>query len=456
MYNMQISKKERYDIVVCGGGFSGFSAAYSAAREGARVLLVEKNGCLGGVGTAGLVNHMLGARLYDDGKIYQSIAGIYKTLEERMLLEKSAVDFRTVDLSLNPHGWYPSLGTGLVFDGEKMKLVLEAMLEEVGCKILYFTDVISAQCKDGNVSGIMVHNKSGTYIIEAKAFVDATGDADICRYCGCGFEKGDENGGMAAASLEMHVENVDAGILSKYMKDTEDFRFRKIIAQLKETGEWDFPYEIFISVKLCSEDTFMINTIRQVGIDGTDAESLSRGIIDGRRENYKLLEIMRKYFPGFSEARICRVAPVIGIRETVRIVGEYTLLVEDLVNGTEFSDTIAISSYGWDLPNPKKPSLQPFHDVKRRSPHTCIPYRCLVPRDAENIIAVGRCVSVEREVLGPVRVMAPCVAMGEAAGIAAVMAANDGISFKNINVDLLRNKLRGYGAMVDIGNIMEV
>lgn len=456
MYSASFEIKEHYDIVVCGGGFAGFSAAYAAAREGAKVLLVEKDGFLGGVGTAGLVNHILGARLILNDKIYQSVSGVYKTLEERLVVEKAAVDYKSIDLDLNPHGWYPALGTGLVFDCERMKLELEEMLLSVGCEMLYMTHIIDVTKENGRVTGIVVNNKSGTYIIGGKYFVDATGDADICRFSGVLYKKGDENGGMAPASLEMQVENVDTERLSEYMKNTGDFRFRNIITRLRESGEWPFDYDIFISVKLCDKDKYMINTIRQCGIDGTDARSLSKAIVDGRKENWQLLQIMKKHFPGFENASIYRIAQNVGIRETVRIDGEYTLTVEDLINTADFDDTIAISSYGWDLPDPKKPSHQPFHGVKRRLPYTFIPYRCLVPKGVENVIVSGRCISVEREVLGPVRVMAVCIATGEAAGIASAMAQSSKSSFKELNVSMLQNRIKEYGGITALSEIKEV
>lgn len=455
MYSSGFEIKDFYDVVVCGGGFSGFSAAYSAAREGAKVLIVEKNGCLGGVGTSGLVNHILGARFIDDGKIYQSIGGLYKTLEERLVTKGFAVDYKKVDLNLNPHGWYPSLGIGVVFDGEYIKLELEQMLSEVGCEILYYTHIVDVVSENAQVTGIVVNNKSGTYVIGGKYFVDATGDADICRALGLDFKKGDEDGGMAAASLEMHVEGVDSEVLSEYMKTTGDLRFRNIIAQLKQNGEWTFDYDIFISVMLCENDKYMINTIRQTGVDGTDAKSLSNAVINGRKENYKLLEIMKKHFPGFKNAKIYKIAPSVGIRETVRIDGEYTLSVNDLINGTMFDDVIAISSYGWDLPHPKKPSFQTFHGIKIKNAYTLIPYRCLVPKNSRNIITAGRCISVEREVLGPVRVMAPCIAMGEAAGIAAYMSMKENIDFKDINISELKQKISKYGGITDLSEIKE-
>ena len=254
---------------------------------------------------------------------------------------------------------------------------------------------------------------------------------------------------MAAASLEMHLENVDYEKLTEYMRSTKDVRFIALINDLREKGIWKFPYDIFISVMLTENDTFMINTIRQVGIDGTDTNSVSQGIIDGRKENFELFSIAKQYFPGFENARIREIAPIIGIRETRRMIGEYTLTVEDLVTGVDFDDGIALSGYGWDLPNPKKPSHQPFLGVKRKSNITQIPYGCLLPKGISNVITVGRCISVEREVLGPIRVMGPCIAMGEAAGIATALAFQEKCSYKKVDIHNLRKKLVMYGGLVD-------
>ena len=446
LYQRQLKEGGSYDLIVCGGGFSGFAAAYAAAREGMRVMLIERGGCLGGVGTAGLVNDILGQRRYEGNVLRQSVGGIFDLLEKRLLADGHAVDTKTVDPEHNPHGWLAGLATGFLFDNEYMKALLEDMITEVGVELLYYTDVVDVIKTNSRIDGVVICNKSGLQLLRATAFVDATGDGDVCAMSDVPFEKGDEEGGLAAASLEMHVEGVDRPALERYMYQTRDFRFRAIITRLRQQGIWTFPYEIFISVKLCQDDIFFINTIRQVGIDGTDARSLTVGTIEGRRENLALLDIMRQYFPGFAQARLRYIAPMIGIRETRRICGDYVLTVEDLIEGKVFPDTVAVSSYGWDLPHPKHPSLQISAGIRRRSPYTHIPYRCLLPVGVENLIAVGRCISCEREVLGPVRVMGPCLAMGEAAGIAASMAS-DGV-FRKVNVQALQDRIVFYGGIV--------
>lgn len=456
IYQKKIECKYSYDIVVCGGGYAGFAAAYAAAREGKKVLLVEKGSCLGGVGTDGLVNHILGVRYIDhNDEITTCVAGIFKMLEEELIQRGGALPLDRDSLSLTPHGWGKGLGTGLIYDKEYMKLLLEEKLTEVGVKILYQTDIIDVVLEHDEIRAVVVHNKSGLFSIEGTNFIDATGDGDVCFLSGCSMEKGDEEGGMAAASLELHLENVDLEELTDYMRRTRDIRFRTIINELKEKGEWDYPYDIFISVLLTQTDVFMINTIRQVGVDGTDGQSISDAILDGRKENFKLLETARKYFPGFRNAKIRQIAPVLGIRETRRLKGRYMLSVEDLLNGVIFDDTIALSAYGWDMPHPKKPSYQPFHEngLTKKLPYTMIPYRSLLPVEISNLIAAGRCISVEREVSGSVRVMGPCIAIGEAAGIAATLAMESKVGFKDVNVRQLKEQIQTYGGIHEISQV---
>ncbi len=449
-YTKELIESEKYDIVVCGGGFSGFAAAYAAGREGKTVLLIERNNCIGGVGTQGLVNHILGVRKPMENGTYQTcIGGIFAELERRMVKNGYAIDVNQVDLMLPPHGWKAFLGVGLVYDNEAMKLTLESMLGEVDVKILYGTDVIDVMKEDDQISGLVIHNKSGLQFVKGKYFVDATGDGDICAYAGCNFMLGDEKGETSAASLEMHVENVDYEALTEYMRSTGDTRFREIISKLKEAGEWQFPYDIFISVMLTQKDVFMINTIRQVGINGIEAQSLTHGVIEGRKENFALFSVMKKHFPGFQNAKIRSIAPTIGIRETRRIEGEYVLAVGDLIDGKQFDDSIALSAYGWDMPDPRKPSIQPFDKVKKSSDYTQIPYRCLLPKSVDNLIVAGRCVSVEREVLGVVRVMGPCIAMGEAAGIASTLALENGACYKNIDIRELQNRIHTHKGLTE-------
>ena len=449
MINSSDKAYRKYDLVVCGGGMTGVACAVSAARQGLKTVIIEKQGCLGGVGTSGQVNHILGGGYHDDKTQYhQVIGGIFEELSKKMISLDSAIDPSLINPSKHRHGWLGGLASGLIFDNEMMKIVLDDMCVKAGVHIWFFTNIIGVGHDENEITKIAVHNKSGVFEIEGKYFADTTGDADIAFMSGCPVIHGrEEDGLMAPASLEMVIEKVDGNKLEEYIIKQNSPRFRSLINDLRAKGVWDFPYDIFICVQLVYEDVYMINTIRQVGVDGTNGDSVSKAMIAGRKESLKLFRIIKEYFPGFENSRIRSIAPNIGIRETRRIAGEYCLSVSDLIEGKEFDDTIAYSCYGWDLPDPKRPSAQPMHGVKKNK-LTPIPFICMLPKKIRNLIVAGRSISVEREVLGPIRVMAPCIAMGQASGTAAAIAFYEGIGFSDINNNILIAKLRQDGCIV--------
>jgi hypothetical protein len=308
------------------------------------------------------------------------------------------------------------------------------------------------------ITHLILQNRSGLFAVTAKAVIDATGNADVAAFSGCEIIKGrEEDGKMTVSSLIFHVYNVNQEELTKAIEKNNDPKFRDLISSLKDKGIWDFPGDIFICSKLVEEKEFFINTNRLIGVDGTDGFSISEGMIRGRKDVHRLMDILKEYFPGFKNAKIKTIAPQLGIRETRRIIGEYRLTVDDLVNDRAFDDCIGFSMYGWDLPDPEKPSVQPFASDEvsgykykiKKGLTTPLPYRMMLPKPVNNLICPGRAVSVERQVLGPVRVMAPCMAMGEAAGMASAQLVRNGVSFSEINVQQLRKKLITAGAIVE-------
>ena len=336
-----------------------------------------------------------------------------------------------------------------------MARLLDEKILAAGVDLLLLTQMVDVQVEHDRVTHVVLHNKGGLHAVPTRAVVDATGDADVAARSGCAVVKGrDEDGLMTPATLEFHVDNVDQRALAAYIREHDAPRFRALIRDLRERGIWTFPYEIFICVQLQQEGTMVINTPRICGVDGTDAASLTDGIVRGREEALRLFGIMREHFPGFAQARLKGVAPLLGVRETRRIVGEYVLTVDDLAAGRAFADTIGLSSYSWDLPDPKKPSCQPMTERRaKKAPITPIPYRVMVPRPVENVICPGRAISVERDVLGPLREMGPCFAMGEAAGEAAARVARTGDAFKDVDTDALRSALAAHGAILSPDDI---
>ncbi len=456
-FTRSIRESEPYDLAVCGGGPSGIPAAVAAARAGLRVLLIEQTGQLGGVGVSAGVSHLLGGRAPDNSA--WCVGGIFQEMVEGLSKRGGAIhpaDIKGEDFS--PHGWtgkVSCLTYGVPFDPMAMAGYLDELLLDAGVDVLFFTsvvDVIKDTTKPERISHVVVFNKSGLQAIPVGAVVDATGDGDVAARSGCQFVKGrPEDGLMTPATLMFHVDRVDQDALSSEIYRSGSNRFRELIQRLRASGEWTFPYDIFISVQLNEKGTLMINTTRICDVDGTDGRSVSRGMMQGRREVHRLFELMKKHFPGFADARIKLVAPVLGVRETRRIVGTFVYTVADILAARDFDDTIGFSAYPWDLPDPKRPSFQPMHEAKRHAPRaiTPIPYRVLVPRPVENLICPGRAISVERDVLGPLREMAPCYAMGHAAGLASVQVIRDGVSFANVDVPRLRENLRAQNGVVE-------
>jgi hypothetical protein len=456
-YSKQINIKKEYDLIVCGGGMSGFSAAVAASRKGLKTAIIERMGCLGGVATSCGVNHFLAGRKYDEetGKMYRTVGGIFDELTDTLITRGAAVDPDTIDINFNPHGWYPRMAAGIPFDAEQLKVLMDDMCLEAGIDIYYFTNLIDTVVEDNKIKSLIVNNKSGLFALAAKVVVDASGDGDVAYFSGCKTVKGrEEDGLMTPASLEFYVEKVDTQKYVEYQNQHQSPKLVEIIERLKKTGEWTFPYEIFIAIKTNEPDVYMVNTIRQVGIDGTDGDSVTRGMIEGRKENLKLFNIMKKYFPGFEKSRIRKISEVIGIRETRRIVGAYVVTIEDALSGKKFGDCIASTTYNFDLPDPKKPSYDPMMghaanpNARRKHSVIEIPYRALLPQPVKNLIMAGRCVSVEREVLGPVRIMGPCMGMGQAAGTASALAVQRGISYDAVDSTELRKILLDDGCLL--------
>lgn len=456
LYKQAVPVSGEYDVVVCGGGPSGCTAALAARREGLKTLLTEGMGQLGGMAVTGLVSHWLGGRTQEGEWV---TGGLFRSLAEEAAQRGYAVLPKLkAGEKYHPYAWYNWFIHGVPLDPFKIDLFLDEKMEHAGVDVLLHTQVVDVIQEGDRITHVVVYNRSGLQAVKANAVIDATGNADVAFRSGCETEKGrKEDGKMTVSSLIFHVYGVDQGELTSAIEANGDPKFRDLIRMLQAKGEWDFPGDLFICSRLVEETEFYINTNRLTGVDGTDGFSISEGMQRGRKEVHRLMEVLKRNFPGFKGAKIKTVAPQLGIRETRRIVGEYRLTVEDLSQDRAFEDCIGFSMYGWDLPDPDRPSLQPMaRDEKtgyrykvKKGLSTPLPYRIMIPKAVKNVICPGRAVSVDRQVLGPVRVMAPCMAMGEAAGMAARQVVKEGICFSGIDVGQLRAGLKDAGAIVD-------
>jgi len=457
------------DVLVCGGGPAGIGAAVAAARQGASTMLIEQQGCLGGVATNVLIGTWVGS--YSRNGAYPVVGGIFSEIVDRLAAEGAAIpaekdvppqfslaerkvmvvqpDSKFHAVGSRHLGYAPWHGRAVAFEFEPCKRVCEELVLEAGVRIRYFTSFVAPDLKENKLKGVYVFSKGGLEYIKAKVVVDATGDADVAFRSGCPTVKGRaEDGLMSPATLILVLEDVDSLAFEKYCKQTGDVRLRSIIERLKNQGKWPFLFEAIICCEMPRRGRFFINTLRLTGIDGTDPNDLTRGMIEGRKQAKKLLEILRRYVPGFAKARLVQTSQVLGIRDTRRIVGEYMITVEDLIQGRHYEDTIALSGYQWDMADPKCPSCQRMEGKPIGLPYVEIPYRSLLPQGVRNLVVAGRCISCEWDALGPIRIMPACFAMGQAAGTAAALSlSNDGVVHK-VNLHILQEGLVQQGAIL--------
>ena len=273
-------------------------------------------------------------------------------------------------------------------------------------------------------------------------------------YSGFDTYKGDrETGEMTAVSLVAHIENINMALIEQYLNEGGDPWFLNICKKAKaEHPNIDFPNRLII-FPMMQEGVFMINGGTSFfGYDGTCAEDLTDIMLTGRQRARVLVEeLFRPYIPGAQNCRLRLTAYYPGIRETRRIVSEYTLTEKDLLEGKNFHDTVALAGRHFDLSREGSESDQPFHDkdFSIEGGITRIPYRSMIPRNTKNIIVAGRCIDAEGQALGPVRIMSTCFALGEAAGVAASIHLEASKLYRDVDADNLRSKLKNQGALVD-------
>lgn len=442
------------DVCVVGGGPAGVAAALSAARNGAQVVLIERMGFLGGSATAMQVPAF--APFSDRTKAIVCGIGweILCAHQERLSRPLPAPDSYNIPQDKGRMDWVP-------LDVELLKRLYDETCEEAGVSVLFHTFVPAVQQASDLLESIVLANKAGLSVGRAKVFVDATGDGDLAAALGCAFEQGDEGGQTQGMTLCFTVANGSRTKYLEYVYRTGDGYLAQRVAKAKSDGAWELPDSSLVGMSFKSETVAGCNLGHVYGHDATDPLSVSAAEREGRKVVEKLLAFLRAYVPGQESLELVSSGPHIGVRESRRIVGEYTLTLDDYLSCRTFPDDIARCAYFIDLhavTTEAAARAKSVTDGERRSyalppgQSHGIPYRCLIPKDAANLLVAGRCLSAERAVQGATRVMPYAFATGEAAGLAASMAVAGNTTVRDIDIPELQRRLRAQGAWLgDMG-----
>ncbi len=438
---MQLPVRSGYDVIVLGGGPAGVTAAAAAAREGARTLLIEQTGCLGGMATNGLVSVFAP---YADGRRL-----VYAGLAERILEEtKKAL----------PH-IHPEDTRWVAADPEYLKVVMDDLVMDSGAEILFFSTFCGVRMRnERQVEGVIIANKDGLTLYTARLFVDCTGDADLAAWAGAEFHKGDDDGVLQPATLCFTLANVDTYTYLNSQKLHPMYKDSPIY-DIVASGKYPLIPDTHICNQLGGPGIVGFNAGHLWEVDGTDAVSLSRAMLKGRKLASEITRALKEKVPGsFAGAHLVATGALMGTRESRRIVGDYCLTKEDYAQRQSFPDEIGRSCYYIDIHLTRDEAAQ-GNSAFRAEPEGRysryaqgeshgIPYRCLLPASLDNVLVAGKTISADRAMQGAIRVMPACFVMGEAAGIAAAMAAwGEGITRK-VDVRSLRERISANGGYI--------
>jgi hypothetical protein len=436
----------KVDVIVAGGGPAGIAAAVSAARNGAKTLLIEKNGWIGGMATSGLVHPFMPS--YAGDKPINK--GIFWEIVERLVAQGAAIHPDLTEMQTGYTGFvvWPHAHV-TPFDAEVIKWIFQDLIEESGVETLLHTMVVGTIKEGTSAKGLILENKSGRMAVEGTVIIDATGDADVSHHLGAEYEKGNPlDGSLQPATIFFRLAGVNRHKVDAYIKEHPEERHFQTFAKIaKEKGEFIPSKHDVLFFYTPREDEVAINSTRIHGVDGTNVFDLTKAEFETRRQVRILYKFFKKYVPGFEKCYITTTAPEVGIRETRRIVGEYSLTKEDLLNTRQFADNIAQCSYMIDIHDRKETQL--FYTAIPEGHSYGIPYRCLLPEKIENLLVAGRSISCTQEAQGSLRVMPPSFSLGQAAGTAAAIAVKSKCAPRYVDIDLLRSTLASQGQVID-------
>ncbi len=433
----EVEVKGEYDVLVIGGGPAGIAASIAASQTGARTLLAERYGFLGGMATAGMVGSFCG--FFTTGREQKRIVGgiangLLERLKERGgLSEKGAsrVDPRIASLRYDP---------------EVFKLVTEEFATRAGVDLLFHTFAVEIvwEQKGYRLAGVIVENKSGRSAFLGKVIIDTTGDGDVAFRAGVPYEIGDERGRPQALTTMFRMIHVDV----ENMRGLTLQAVKEKLGEAKKTFEYGFERVDGIINAGLPQGIVSANIISVPNLVATDAADLTKAEIEGRRQVFEYVRAFRNVLPGFERAEVSSIATQVGIRETRRILGEYMLHEREILEGKKSDDAIALGAWPVELHDPETKIIR-WEFLEKEDDYYTIPLGCLIPRGVENLLVAGRCISATHVAQASTRVIAQALAMGEAAGVLAAQSAESKTAPREVSVEKVRRKLKDRGALME-------
>ncbi len=425
LYSRDIPVKYTADVCVIGGGPTGVAAAIAAARQGASVFLAESQGCFGGAGTSGLVTAFTA---FTDGVNFMC-GGIGREVYDKLL---------SAGARLN--------GRSLPYQPEILKKIYDDMIQEAGVQFLFFTNLVDVIAENGKVSSVILAAKSGLIAVSAKTFLDCTGDGDLCAMAGAPFTMGDKQGSVMGATLCSMWMNIN------WQQDTQpqNAPLEKAFADGLFTHEDRHLPGIFPT----GEQSGMGNLGHIFQVDSTKETELTRAMLEGRKLLPEFIKYYNEYVGGgFQKAYPVTTAATLGVRESRRILGDYSLNFRDYQTRAVFDDEIGRFSYPIDMhvSAATLDAYKHYYDLFTAPPYADgetygIPYRSLIPQKLHNVWVGGRCISTDKYMQASIRVMPCCFITGQAIGIAAAMCAEAGVNSRELDIHTLQGRLIKLGA----------
>ena len=446
----------RTDVLVVGSGAAGLTAAIAAGRNGADTLLVENAGFLGGISAT---LPWLG---FHDRDYRMVVKGLPLEFVQRLQELEAASGFE-LD---------PKCGSAVSINSSWWKILAMNLAREAGVRLLMHTQVVDTLRDGDRIRGVIVENKSGRQRIEARVTIDCSGDGDVAARGGVAWEKGRTSDGLVQApTLVFKLAGVDrAGFIAgcknpaikyrewiapypelweKMMRRIDRMQviicggYASLIEKARAAGEFDVPQSRIVGVKLHQPDEFLVVMTRVLGLDPTNTASLTDAYSRIYGQIPTLVAFFKKWVPGFEESRLGDIAPMLGIRESRRIMGDYVLTAEDLIAGRVFDDAVGMGAYHIDIHRP----AGTWVDSQNVRAYT-IPLRSLIARGVDGLMMAGKCLSATHEAVASTRVIPICMAQGQAAGTAAALAVKQHTSVREVPIATLQAALAAQGAEI--------